>query len=265
VTNDAALSIGVAGALGPDSIARIAAAVEAAGFYALWVNDTPGGDSLAALAAAAQSTEHLVLATGVLPVDRRPAARIAAEAASLPQERLVLGIGSGGTRTGVLPVMRGAISDLRRDTGARILLGALGPKMRRLAATDADGPLLSWLTPGAAAAQESEARAAAVPASGAHAANPAAHVALYVRTALDTAAAERLRAEAGRYGSYPQYAANFARLGVAPGDTVASPSDAAERVAAYRRGVDEVVLRAITPGDADHDYLRFIEQASALL
>jgi len=255
MTSNASLSIGVAAALGPERIARIAAAVEAAGFHAIWVNDTPGADSLAALAAAAESTESLVLATGVVPVDRRPAAQIAAEAASLPQDRLVLGIGSGGTRTGILAVMRGAITDLRRDTDARVVLGALGPKMRRLAATEADGPLLSWLTPEAAAAQAAEA----------HASRPGAHVALYVRAALDPAAAERLDVEVGRYASYPNYAANFSRLGIVAGQTVVAPPDAADRVAAYRSAADEVVLRAITPGDDDHDYLRFIEQASALL
>ena len=255
MTNIAKLSIGVAGALGPERIARIAAAVEAAGFHGIWVNDTPGADSLAALAAAAASTESLVLGTGVVPVDRRPAAQIAAEAAELPQHRLVLGIGSGGTRTGILAVMRGAIADLKRDTDARVMLGALGPKMRRLAATDADGPLLSWLTPQAAAAQAAEA----------HDADHDAHVALYVRAALDPAAVERLTTEAARYASYPNYAANFARLGFGADQTVVTPGDAAERVAAYRSAVDEVVLRAITPGEDDHDYLRFIEQAAALL
>nr|BFF12158.1 hypothetical protein GCM10025699_34610 [Microbacterium flavescens] len=46
-----ALSIGVAAAVGADVAARLAPAVEAAGFHALWVNDTPGNDALAVLAA----------------------------------------------------------------------------------------------------------------------------------------------------------------------------------------------------------------------
>jgi alkanesulfonate monooxygenase SsuD/methylene tetrahydromethanopterin reductase-like flavin-dependent oxidoreductase (luciferase family) len=255
MTNAAHLSIGVAGSLGPERIARIAGAVEAAGFHGLWVNDTPGGDALAALGAAAQTTDSLVLATGVLPVDRRPAAQIAAEAASLPQDRLVLGIGSGGMRHGIVPVMRAAVADLRRDTSGRVTLGALGPRMRRLAASDADGPLLSWLTPDVAAAQAAEARSV----------NADVRVSLYVRAALDDAAVERLRVEAGRYASYPSYAANFARLGIAADETVISPTDAESRTDAYRAAVDEVVLRAITRGDDDADYLRFVDQAAALL
>ena len=79
----ASVSIGVAGALGPAAIASIAVAVEAAGFHALWVNDTPGADSLAAIGAAAAATDRLVLATGVVPVDRRPAAEILAAARDL--------------------------------------------------------------------------------------------------------------------------------------------------------------------------------------
>ena len=99
-----AVSLGVAGSLGPDAIARIAPEVERAGFHTLWVNDTPDGDALAALAAAAGVTERLHLATGVVPVDRRPASVIAADAASLslPLDRVTIGIGSGMALQGAL-------------------------------------------------------------------------------------------------------------------------------------------------------------------
>ncbi|WP_448255617.1 LLM class flavin-dependent oxidoreductase [Microbacterium aurum] len=92
----ALLSIGVAGSLGAEKIAQIAPVVEAHGFHALWVNDTPGADSLAGLASAARTTQHLTLATGVVPVACRPAGEIAAALGDLPRERLVVGIGSGG-------------------------------------------------------------------------------------------------------------------------------------------------------------------------
>ena len=83
------VSVGVAGALGPEAIARIAAAVEQAGFHALWVNDTPHGDSIAALSAAAAATERLTLATGVIPLDRRPPGEVAEaiRAAGLPESK----------------------------------------------------------------------------------------------------------------------------------------------------------------------------------
>ncbi len=246
------VSIGVAGMLGPEAIGRIARAVEDAGFHALWVNDAPGGDSLAALSVAAVRTESLVLATGVVPLDRRPPAEILRAARALPADRLVLGVGSGGTRTGALALVRDGVAELRAGTDARILVGALGPRMRALAASVADGPLLSWLTPEIAAEQSAEA----------HASAPETHVALYVRTALDAAATTRLDAECRRYGTVPNYVANFERLGIHADDAVIRPDAPHELLDRYRAAVDEVVLRAITPDDDVDAYLRFVEEAA---
>ena len=77
--------------------------------------------------------------------------------------------------------------------------------MRRLAAADADGVLLTWLTPAAAREQAAEARDAASDA----------RVVLYVRTAFDPAARQRMDVETARYSAIPSYAANFIRQGVA--------------------------------------------------
>ncbi|MCR2784239.1 MULTISPECIES: LLM class flavin-dependent oxidoreductase [unclassified Microbacterium] len=252
------LSIGIAAAAGPGVAAELAPLLERAGFHGLWVNDTPGADALEVLAAAAAASENLVLATGVLPIDRRPAAEILREVdrLALPQHRLVLGIGSGQLRTGALDAVAGAARMLRAGTQARVVVGALGPRMRRLGATTADGLLLSWLTPAAAAEQ---ARAA-------HAAAPDAHVALYVRTSLHPDADGPLAAETARYGGFPAYAANFARLGFAAEQTVIdSSADLREVVAAYRGGVDEVVLRAIVPAADPAAYREFTEQVARTL
>jgi len=252
------VSIGVAATLGPDAIAEVARAAEEAGFHALWVNDTPGGDALAGLAAAARATERLGLATGVLPVDRRPADAISREVRelALPEDRLVLGIGAGAVRRGALALVRDAARVLRAETAARLVVGALGPRMRELAASDADGPLLSWLPPAIAAGQAAEARARG------------ARVALYVRTALDADGAARRDREADRYGGYPAYAANFARLGISPRDTVLPlPGDdtIAPGLAAYRAAVDEVVLRAIPAVDDPAAYVAFVRGAAPAL
>jgi hypothetical protein len=45
----------------------------------------------------------------------------------------------------------------------------------------------------------------------------------------------------------------------------AATHDLAARLSDYRRGVDEVVLRAITADDGFEDYRRFIESARQLL
>lgn len=249
----AKLSIGIAAAAGPDVARALAPELEERGFHALWVNDTPDADALHVLAAAARASDRLVLATGVLPVDRRSADEILTrvETFGLPVDRLVLGIGAGQQAKGALDRVRDAARSLRAGTTARIVVGALGPKMRALGAEASDGLLLSWLTPDAAAAQTEEA----------HALSRDAHVALYVRTAMDAASVPRLRTESARYGSYPAYAANFARLGIGPLDTVIEPEH--DRLAAYRSCADEVVLRAITAGDTAADYLRFVEAVPA--
>lgn len=253
------VSIGVAGALGPDVIGPLAAVVEQAGFHALWVNDTADGDSLAGLEAAAAHTSRLVLATGVIPVDRRPPEEIVAAVRerALPVDRLVLGIGAGGLRTGALDAVGNAARALRDDAGARVLIGALGPRMRRLGATHSDGALLSWLPPAAAAEQS----------TALHALAPRTHVAVYVRTAVDDGAVAARDAEARTYAGFPAYAANFARLGVDPLDTVLPRGDEslAAGVGAYVEAVDEVVLRAVTHGDGLDAKTRFVRDAAALL
>jgi alkanesulfonate monooxygenase SsuD/methylene tetrahydromethanopterin reductase-like flavin-dependent oxidoreductase (luciferase family) len=257
-TASGTVSIGVAGTLGPAVIAELARAAEAAGFTTLWVNDTPTGDAVAALGAAAAVTETLRLATGVVPLDRRPADTVIADVAEagIPAHRLTLGIGSGATRKGALDLVREGARTLRDAIGCRVLAGALGPRMRRLGAAEADGVLLSWLSPSVAREQAAQA----------HELSPSATAALYVRTALDDAGQERMREEAVRYAGFPHYAANFARLGISPHDTVLPTASlgAASGLAAYRDAVDEVVLRAVVADDTAESYLAFIDRAAEL-
>lgn len=245
------VSVGIAAAIGAETAARIAPAVEAAGFRGLWINETPGTDALEVAAAVARGTERLMIATGVIPVDRRPPQELLDELSrlDLPGDRFVLGIGSGAARTGVLPLMRDAIGQLRAADCAGIVVGALGPRMRRLAAEQSDGVVLNWLTPDAAADQS---RAH-------HELDPGGLVTLYVRTAAEPDAVARLEEEAGRYGRIPSYAANFERLGFGPLDTTIGPGQAEERLAAYASAVDEVVLRAVVPDDDAASYLRFVD------
>ncbi|WP_284298950.1 LLM class flavin-dependent oxidoreductase [Homoserinibacter gongjuensis] len=62
-----ALSLGLAGSVPAEVVRQAARAAEQAGLHALWLNDTPAGDALAGLAAAAEVTTTLRLATGVIP------------------------------------------------------------------------------------------------------------------------------------------------------------------------------------------------------
>lgn len=243
------LSIGIAGAVSADVVRTVAAAAEDQGYRALWINDTPDGDALEKLAVAAEVTSTLGLATGVLPLDRRATTEVLARVGDLPAERLRLGIGSGRSRAPLELLARG-IAELRAGTAVPILVGALGPRARKLAAELADGILFSWLTPQAA----TEARAQLW----ADAGHRRSQSVLYVRTIVDPEARPELEAEAARYASYPNYAANFARLGITAADTtleLSSPSAALP----MQMTMDEVVLRLITATGSVDELLRIIE------
>lgn len=256
------VSLGLAGALDRAAIRELAVAAEAAGLHALWLNDTPDGEALAGLAAAAEVTDRLVLATGVIPFDRRPASVIAERVRdlALPQERLVLGVGSGAARR-PLALVSPQLDELQRSVEAPVLLGALGPKMRELAATRASGALLSWLPPSVAAETAAELRQTATDAD-----SPRPRAVLYARGIVESDAAGALAEESARYASYPSYAANFARLGVSAEDTTISgttPATLRARVDAYRSGVDELVFRAITADGSTPAYRRIIDALAA--
>ncbi|HEU0183480.1 MAG TPA: LLM class flavin-dependent oxidoreductase, partial [Agromyces mariniharenae] len=184
------------------------------------------------------------LATGVIPLDRRPVDTL--DLRGLPADRTVLGIGSGGARH-PLALVRDGIAALRQATDAAVVVGALGPRMRRLAAEQADGVLLNWLTPDVAADATAELRRDA----GARTARSI----LYVRTIAEEAARPALEAEARRYETVPSYAANFERAGIRAIDATV---DDAARLGAFDV-VDEVVLRAITPTGSLAELERFAE------
>lgn len=243
----AAVSIGLIGTTDARDIRSLAPRIERLGFSALWLNDVPGGDSLAGLRVAASATESLRLATGVIPLDRRPVSSL--DLTGLPAERTTLGIGSGAARHPLRLVEQG-IEELRRATEASVVVGALGPRMRRLAAERADGVLFNWLTPAAAASAMSELRDAAGPHS--------VRGVLYVRTIAEPDARATLEREAERYASVPSYAANFERLGIRPIDATLHD---AEGLAAFDV-VDEIVLRAVTPTGSLAELERFVEETA---
>jgi len=255
-------SLGLAGAISADVVRELAPAVEAAGFHALWVNDTPDGDSIAVLAAAAAGTSVLGLATGVVPVDRRPGDEVvdAVLAAGLPLDRLRIGIGAGRAPHPVR-VTAVALEALHaRLPDVPVVVGALGPRMRRFAAERGDGVLLNWLTPAAAA----DAMAGLARDRGDRPADAVPGI-LYARTIADEGARPRLMAEASRYGAVPAYAANFARLGVQAAQTTIDaslPTAAEAAIAEAEIAPDELVLRAITAGDTLDELLTFVERTA---
>ncbi len=251
---------GVAGTLDHGIVRELAAAAEAAGYATFWVNDVPNGEGLAGLAAAAAVTSRIGLGVGVIPLDRQPPERIAARVADLelPVERLLIGVGAGAP-TGGLERVRQGVEALRELTPARVAVGALGPKMCRLAGEVADAVLLNWLTPAyvpPSAALTLEAAEAA--------GRPRPRILGYVRASLDEGR-QRLEAEAGRYADIPAYAANLARMGATALETTVHAPDRAGIQAAltpYDAEFDETVIRAIAADETAAAYLRLLAAAA---
>ncbi len=252
------LGFGVAGSLGHDIIRVVAQRIECEGFRTLWINDTPEGDSLSGLAAAAEVTTSLRLATGVISIDRRPPAAIihSIQEHRLPEKRLVIGIG-GSARPGPLNRVQQSLIELRQRLTCRLMVGSLGPKMRRLGAQESDGILLNWLTPDAARQAVLDKNRDATRRD-----TTRVESCLYVRTALGTAATERMGEEAERYQHIPSYAANFARMGVDAVETTisgTSPKQIHEGLDRYSGILDELVVRAITASDTAEEYLELTD------
>lgn len=245
---------GIAAAVDHDVARTVAREVERLGYTSFWVNDTPGADGLASLAAVAEVTSRVLLGVGVIPLDRRPGDAIATsvDAFDLPRDRLLLGVGSGADPRGLDRVRHG-VEVLQHRISSPIIIAALGPNMCALAGQAADGVLFNWLTPAFA-----ERSARWVLEAADQAGRPRPRIMAYVRCALLPESDARLREEAERYTSIPKYAAHFERMGTSAYDTAVSGEAHAtlqRGLAAHETVLDETVVRAITPDDSAESIL----------
>jgi alkanesulfonate monooxygenase SsuD/methylene tetrahydromethanopterin reductase-like flavin-dependent oxidoreductase (luciferase family) len=261
--NHTSLGFGITGATDVTTVREIAKRAEALGFSTLWINDTPGGNALEKLAAAATVTSHLGLASGVISVDRKPARQIVDEvrARNLPLDRLIIGIGSAAS-PGALQRVADSLDQLRAELGVSMVVGSLGPKMRKLGAERSGGLLFNWLPPRFAAETTSRMREQASAAG-----NGPGLAATYIRTALGANALSRLEEEAARYGAIPAYAANFERLGITAMDSAVfaeTPEDVRKGITAFDGAVDHAVVRAITATEAIGEYVMLLEAVAPL-
>ncbi|CAN5648804.1 hypothetical protein BH23CHL5_BH23CHL5_16450 [soil metagenome] len=244
---------GIAGSLNADLVAPLAEAAEKAGFSSFWANDTPGADSLAVLQRAAAVTSSIRLGVGVIPLDRRPATAMVDQIAGseIPQDRLIIGVGSGATLGGSLNLVQTGVKVLR-GRGFSVAVGALGDRMVDLAAEHADAVLLNWLTPEWAARSAERVRR--------NSRKTGTEVIGYVRTGL-TASVSGVQAEADRYTGLPQYGRHFQNMGVRAIDTgaVGSPVEIGGQLERFDEVLDETVVRAIVVSESLDDYLQVIE------
>ncbi len=267
---DSQRGFGVAAAISSEVIRAAAQLAESLGYHSFWVNDTPNGDGLEALAQAASVTSRIKLGVGVIPLSRRSANDIVkhlrqldgsqGKVMRLPLDRLWLGVGSGAGGTGAMQRVRDGLETLNRDAHTTVFISALGPRMSRLAGEAADGVLFNWLTPEFALTANDWVR------EGARKANRDVPVlASYVRVCLGDGGAARFEQEAGRYGAIPQYAEHFKRMGVESVETGIrghTADDIQQGLARWDGVLDEVVVRSITPNDTLEETLALVRAAA---
>ena len=230
-------------------VASIAKRVEESGYRSVWVNHPPDEDGIGQLARVAAATSRITLGTAVIPVSAVPPETILRRLteANVPADRLRLGLGSG---SGPAPLRRmaDAVGYLGPRTQAEIVVGALGPRMRELAATQADGVLLNTVTPelarAAAAEIRDQAQAAGRPVPG-----------VYVNVLVGVGASQisELEGSAAFLSRLPAYAAHFRRTGIRPAQTSIAAeqlSDLPRLLEQWRDTVDEVVLVPVSASEA---------------
>jgi alkanesulfonate monooxygenase SsuD/methylene tetrahydromethanopterin reductase-like flavin-dependent oxidoreductase (luciferase family) len=251
---------GIAGTVDLSIVRELSVHAETSEFRAFWSNDTPNGDGLTAISEVSKVTSNIEVGVGVVAVDHRdgPTIAVLVEKLGFPKTRAIIGVGSGGIKSGALDAVRAAVVHLKKSADVRVYIGALGPKMCQLGGEIADGILLGWVTPEAC-----EIAVKLVAEAATKAGRPRPKVAAYVRTALH-AGAVRIKVEGERYASYPAYAANFARMNATHDQTTAfgTPDQIQSRLAEFERHADEVIVRAIVPNETLDEYVELMSAAT---
>jgi alkanesulfonate monooxygenase SsuD/methylene tetrahydromethanopterin reductase-like flavin-dependent oxidoreductase (luciferase family) len=241
------LGLGVDAGLAPGVARALAERCAELGYGSLWSNDEPAAPGLETLAHFSGGAPSLELGVGVLPIDQHPPAKIASDVdrLGLDPARLWIGIGSGRLRPQLTP-LRDAVAELRELLpSARVMLGAMSPRMCGLGGQLADGVLLNWMLPAHASQAAGWVRDAAVAAGRAEPIT-----ALYVRVAVGRDATQRLGDEESRYRRMaPAHFATMDASAGAVGIAGSAHRDVAERLAGYRSAVDLPIVRVLAAAD----------------
>lgn len=256
-TNVTDRGIGLAAAVHSDVTLATAQAAERKHFHSFWLNNPPGGNAISQLVVLSTRVPAILLGVGVIPLSHSTPGEIASSVheSRMPTSRLYLGIGSGSASGGLQRVREG-VDELHRLVDCDVVVAALGPKMCTVAGEVADGVLLNWLTPDAAQ------RSLAWIRDGADRAQRSMpRVMAYVRVAIEGEGSDRFAHEAATYGSYPQYAAHFERMGIRAEDTGIVGTSVAihDALTQWDDIVDEVVLRVITATDTTDEIARVVD------
>jgi alkanesulfonate monooxygenase SsuD/methylene tetrahydromethanopterin reductase-like flavin-dependent oxidoreductase (luciferase family) len=204
--------VGIDGSVGPRAVAELAALAESCGCGSFWIN--VGGreiDAVESLRLALGSTKTIEIGAGVFPLDAWPASGLAArfKAEALNTPRLIIGIGAGQIREGVVALTESAMQTLRAAAPAsRICTAGYGPRIQEVGGRRADVVLANWMTPERLDWMIEKVKAGAD--SAARAMPP---IYLYHRAAVGADAATRIRAEMAAYSRYPVHAKHQAAMG----------------------------------------------------
>ena len=244
----------------PASAAQAAGEIDELGYGAIWIPGGVGGDILADIDRLLAATRSVTIATGVLNIWKHDPAEIGTWWKNLPadrRERVLLGLGVShahvvGQAFKPLSAMRDYLDRLNAAgvPGPALCLAALGPRMLELAAERTAGVHPYLVTP----EHTSQARSAVGPD---HLVAPEQGVALGTDP---VEALERARAAYLHYKDYPNYRANWQRLGFdkaqieAGADNlvkalfaVGTAQDVRQRLEAhFHAGADHVCLQAVT-------------------
>jgi alkanesulfonate monooxygenase SsuD/methylene tetrahydromethanopterin reductase-like flavin-dependent oxidoreductase (luciferase family) len=252
--------LGLPVALPPEIIRSVAITAQDRHYASFWLNNPPRSDALSVLGGIAQVGTSIRLGVGVIPLSAHQPGDIVRDVTQnhLPVNRLFLGVGSG-SGAGAVERVRGGIRAIRDALKCSLVIAALGPRMCRLAGSEADGVLLNWLTPQWARRSIEWVREGA---DGAGRRMP--RTMAYVRAARGPEAIARLQGESAVYEAIPHYAAHFERMGtpaVGTAVTGEKPEEIQGGLAAWDGVVDEVIVRAVPARDTVEAVLDLVEAA----
>jgi alkanesulfonate monooxygenase SsuD/methylene tetrahydromethanopterin reductase-like flavin-dependent oxidoreductase (luciferase family) len=240
---------------------------ESLGYAAVFLPETDGRDTFAALTGLAGETHAIRLGTGIVPMTSRTPFVTAMAAATVQERsggRAVLGIGTGAAVPGALERLREQVGAIRRLLAGEpveldgrtfavslelvepppVWISALGDRAVRIAGEIADGVILNWCTPERVAAAHELIREAA----GAAGRDPGAvRVAVYVRGSLDEdreGARSAMAAFSTQYARYPAYARQFRAMGLGGEAERAAGGDGSALASAVCLPGDEEQARA---------------------
>jgi alkanesulfonate monooxygenase SsuD/methylene tetrahydromethanopterin reductase-like flavin-dependent oxidoreductase (luciferase family) len=243
--------LGITAGLEAGLARELGARCERLGYHSLWSNDETAASGLETLAQLAAAAPRIELGVGVLPLDRRQPARIAAEIDRLGIDpgRLWIGIGSGQLRPQIDPLRR-AVAELREVLPAqtRIVVAAMRPRLCRLGGAVADGVLLNWMLP------EHVAEARRWLQEGSDEAGRAAPMlASYVRVAVGSDSLRRLRDDERHYRSIDErHRKHFAAMNFPLGSVgvaASTPPEVHEQLAPYQSQLDLPIVRVLANAD----------------